>query len=103
MKLRVGIVGIGNSWETRYRPALRALSDRFEVRAICEQVGHRAESAAREFGAAAVHSFRALMARSDVDGVLMLDRQWYGSLPILAACDAGKAIYCAVPLETDLD
>ena len=33
----------------------------------------------------------------------MLAPQWYGCLPILAACDAGKAIYCAFSMELDLD
>jgi predicted dehydrogenase len=96
MKLRVGLIGLGEAWETRHRPALRALADRFEVRAVCDQVARRAEQAAQEFGAAAVDGFRALSNREDVDALLMLSDPWYGSLPILAACDAGKALYCAV-------
>jgi predicted dehydrogenase len=99
MKLRVGLVGLGSTWESRYRPALRALSDRFEVHAVCEPVAHRAEIAARDFGAAAVDGFRALAEREDVDAVLVLSGQWFGPLPILAACDAGKAVYCAAPLD----
>lgn len=102
MKLRIGLVGLGNAWEVRYRPALRALGDRFEVRAVCEQIAVRAEQAAREFGAQAVDGFRALAQRPDVDAVLMLAPQWYGYLPILAACDAGKAVYCATSLDMDL-
>ncbi|MBX7071659.1 MAG: Gfo/Idh/MocA family oxidoreductase [Pirellulales bacterium] len=101
MKLRVGLVGLGSDWESRYRPALRALSDRFEVRAVCEQVAHRAAQAAREFNADQIDGFRALSRREDIDAVLMLSRQWYGSLPILAACDAGKAVYTAAGLELD--
>lgn len=101
MKLRVGLVGLGNDWESRYRPALRALSDRFEVRAVYETIGVRAEQAAREFNATAVDGFRSLAYREDVDAVLLLARQWYGSLPILAACDAGKAVYCASGLDLD--
>ncbi|MBX9788614.1 MAG: Gfo/Idh/MocA family oxidoreductase [Pirellulales bacterium] len=101
MKLRVGLIGLGTDWETRHRPALRALSDRFEVKAVCEQVAQRAAQAARDFGAQQVDGFRALAAREDVDAILMLTRQWYGSLPILAACDAGKAIYSAAGLELD--
>ncbi len=96
MKLRVGLIGLGEAWETRHRPALRALSDRFEVRAICDQVAHRAELAAQEFNATPIDGFRALSQREDIDAVLMLAEQWYGSLPIRAACDAGKAVYCAV-------
>ncbi len=103
MKLRVGLVGLGNSWEVRYRPALRALSDRFDVRAVCEQISMRAEQAAREFGCQAMDGFRVLAQRSDIDAILMLAPQWYGSLPILAACDQGKAVYCAMNLELDLE
>ena len=58
MKLRVGLVGLGDVWESRHRPALRAMSDRFEVRAVCAEVALRAEMAAREFGAVSVDGFR---------------------------------------------
>lgn len=101
MKLRVGIVGLGEAWDSRYRPALRSLSDRFEVRAVHTEVAHLAEEAAREFHADVVDGFRALAQRDDVDAILMLSPNWYGALPILAACDAGKAVYCTVPLELD--
>jgi len=103
MKLRVGLVGLGNAWETRHAPALRAMSDRFEVRAVCEQVAHRAERAAREFRAASVDGYRALAERDDIDAILMLSPQWYGPLPILAACEAGKAVYCAAALDVALE
>ncbi len=103
MKLRVGLVGLGKAWEVRHRPALRSLADKYEVRAVCDQVAHRAEQAAHEFNATAVDGFRALAAREDVDAILMLAEQWYGWLPILAACDAGKAIYCAAALQLNLE
>lgn len=101
MKLRVGLIGLGSNWETRHRPALRALSDRFEVSAVCDQVALRAEQAAREWNARACDGFRALTQRDDIDAVLMLAPQWYGHLPILAACESGKAIYCANSLQLD--
>jgi len=103
MKLRVGLIGLGCQWENRYRPALRALNDRFEVRAVCDQVALRAEQAAREFGAVGVDGFRALVERNDVEAVLCLSEGWFGTLPILAACEAGKAVYCATPLDVDLE
>jgi predicted dehydrogenase len=103
MKLRIGLVGLGDAWEVRYLPALRALSDRFEVRAVCAEVGLRAERAAAEFGATTVDGFRALAAREDIDAVLVLSSEWYGSLPIHAACDAGKAVYCAAALDLPPD
>ena len=101
MKLRIGLVGLGDAWETRHRMALRSLSDRFEVRAVCVDVARRAEQVAGEFDAAAVDGFRALTSRADVDAVLLLSSHWYGSLPILAACSHGKAVYCATALEMD--
>lgn len=103
MKLRVGLVGLGSTWEQRHSPALRALADRFEVRAVCEQVPRRAEQAAAQFGADTVDGFRALVAREDIDAILMLAVQWYGPLPILAACDTGKAVYCGAGLDLQLD
>jgi predicted dehydrogenase len=103
MRLRVGLIGLGRNWETRHRLALRALSDRFEVKAVCEQVAHRAETAAREFGAEAVDGFRALCLRADIDAILMLGAQWYGPLPIYAACEAGKDVYWAGALELNAE
>ena len=93
MRLRVGLVGLGDAWENRHRPALHALAERFEVRAVCDQVRHRAELAAAEFGATAVDGFRVLTAREDIHAILVLSLQWHGALPVLAACDCGKAVY----------
>ncbi len=101
MKLRVGLVGLSDAWETRHRPALRAMSDRFEVRAVCAEVALRAELAAKEFNAVCVDGFRALTRREDIDAILMLAPQWYGHLPILAACESEKAVYCAAALDLE--
>jgi len=101
MKLRVGIVGLGSHWDTRYLPALRSLADRYEVRGVCEQVAHLAERAAKELGAVPVDGYRALASRDDIDAVLYLSDQWYGATPILAACDFGKAVYSAISFPVD--
>ncbi len=95
MKLRVGLIGLGEVWQQRHAPALRMLSDRYDLRAVCDPVAHRAQQVADEFGATAVDGFRALTRREDVDVILILTPQWYGSLPMLAACEVGKAVYCA--------
>ena len=101
MKVRVGIVGLSEAWETRHRPALRALSDRFEIRAVCTDVAQRGETAAREFDACSLDGFRSLAHREDVDAVLILATTWRGALPILAACDAGKAVYSSAALDIE--
>lgn len=79
------------------------MSDRFEVRAVCAEVALRAEMAAKEFGAVCVDGYRALIQRDDIDAVLILSPQWFGPLPILAACDASKAVYCAAALDMEAD
>ncbi len=101
MKLRVGVVGLGQAWETRHAPALRALADRFEVRAFCDPVAHRAAEVAYRWPARICDGFRALAHSADIDAILLLSARWYGALPILAACDAGKAIYCSAALDLD--
>ena len=60
MKLRVGVVGLGQTWESRHAPALRALADRFEVRAFCDPVAHRAAEIARRWPARTCDGFRSL-------------------------------------------
>lgn len=103
MKLRIGLVGLGDAWQTRHRPALRMLHDRFDVRAIFSPVAKLAENTAHEFQADAVDGFRALVSRCDIDAVMVLERTWLGWLPMLAASDAGKAIYWAGGLDFDPD
>jgi predicted dehydrogenase len=103
MRLRVGLVGLGDAWEDRHRSALHALSDRFEVRGVCEPVAHRAEAAASEFGSMAVDGYQVLVRREDIDAILILSAGWYGLLPILAACDAGKAVYLGSGLDVKAD
>jgi predicted dehydrogenase len=103
MKLRVGVVGLGKAWESRHAPALRALADRYEVRAFCDPVAHRAAEVAQRWPARTCDGFRALSESDDIDAVLLLSARWYGALPILAACDAGKAIYCSAALDLETD
>jgi predicted dehydrogenase len=103
MRLRLGLIGLGDAWQMRYAPALRALADRFEVRAICDPVRHRAEQAAAEFDAEAVDGYHVLVQREDIDAVLVLSPHWFRALPLLAACESRKAIYCAVGLDLDAD
>lgn len=103
MKLRLGIVGLGDTWETHYAPALRSLGDRFEIRAVFAAVAHRAKSAARQFNARVETGFRALASREDIDAVLVLTANAHGALPLLAASDYGKAVYSTLMLDMGED
>lgn len=99
MKLRIGLIGLGNAWTSRHRPALRVLHDRFDVRAVYSSVAKLAENVATEFQADPMDGYRALLNRWDIDAVLVLERTWLDWLPVLAAAEAGKAVYWAGDLD----
>jgi predicted dehydrogenase len=103
LRLRVGVIGLGRLWETRHKPSLARLDDRFRVTAVYDPVYRRAELEAAQLGCAAVEGLSALVERPDVDVIYLLSRHWFGLHPIGLACAAGKAVYCALPLAADLD
>ncbi len=102
MKLRIGLIGHHTAWQSRHLPALRMLQDRFDVRAVFSTVAKHAENMADEFQADVVDGYRVLVGRHDIDAVMILQRDWLGWLPMLAACEAGKAVYWAGDLSVDV-
>ena len=55
--------------------------------------------AAEEFGAEPVGGIEALLARADVDAVLVLATQWHGFYPLIASRRAEKPLYYGGPLK----
>jgi predicted dehydrogenase len=98
--IRLGIIGTGLAVEQLHWPALRRLTDRFRVVAFCDTERTHAERFAAYSGASLdnyVADYRALLARADVDAVLI-------SLPIplnyavtREAVAAGKHVVCEKP------
>ena len=101
MKLRIGLIGLGGAWQSRHRAALRMQQDRFDVRAVFSTISKLAENGAAEFQADPMDGYRALVDRCDIDAVMILERSWLGWLPLLAACEAGKAVYWAGDFDFD--
>ena len=101
MKLRIGLIELGEAWQTRHRPALQILHERFDVRAVYTSVSKLGETCAREFQADLLDGYREMVSRHDIDAVMVLERSWQGWLPILAAAEAGKAIYWAGEINFD--
>jgi predicted dehydrogenase len=95
------VIGLGRLWETRHKPALIRLRDRFQVTAVYDQVMRRAEIEASQLGCAAAEGLVALVERPDVDVVYILTPQWFGLYPIELALAARKPIYCALPLASE--
>jgi predicted dehydrogenase len=103
VRLRVGVIGLGRLWETRHKPSLARLADRFQVTAVYDQVFRRAEIEASQLQCAACEGLSALVERPDVDVIYLLSRQWFGVHPIRLACATGKPVYCALPLADELE
>ncbi len=99
MRLRLGLIGFSSDWNQRHLPALRILQDRFEVKGVYNSVSSLAENVAREFGARSFEGFREMLRHDEIDAALMLESDWYGTAPIHAACDFGKAIYCGREID----
>ena len=101
VRLRVGVIGLGRLWETRHKPSLARLQDRFRITAVYDQVYRRAEIEADQLDCAACEGLAALVERPDVDVIYLLSPQWFGLHPAHLACAAGKAVYCGLPLAGD--
>jgi predicted dehydrogenase len=99
-RIRLGVIGLGRRWQ-RYRAALARLSDHVQIRAVCDQVGQRAEAFARQLRCAAAGGPTDLLDRDDVEAVLLLDRQWFGLWPLERASRQGKPVFCAAPLTRE--
>lgn len=101
-KFRVGIVGLKPeiSWAARaHVPALRKLSDRFEISGVANTGLASAQEAATAYDIP--HAFEdaeALARSSDVDLVAVTVRVPYHRELVKAAVDAGKHVYCEWPL-----
>ena len=101
MKLRIGVIGLGRDWQSRYLPALRSMRDRFQVVGIYSSVSVLAESAARDLDAERYDSYRSIMESPGLDAVMVLEDDWYQLMPLWAACDYGKAIFCGSEVNLD--
>lgn len=100
-RLGIGVIGLGPRWRRHYKPALLALRERFEIRAVCDQLGQRAGREAKALGCASAAGPVALLERDDVRAALLLDLQWFGLWPVQLACRFHKPLFCASSLELD--
>ncbi len=91
--LRIGVIGLGRRWRRRYRAALQALPNCFQVRAVYDQVHERAKREARSLRCEAPAAVMPLLERDDIDALLLADRQWFGGWPLAAAGRAAKPVY----------
>ncbi|HEY9216018.1 MAG TPA: Gfo/Idh/MocA family oxidoreductase [Ancylobacter sp.] len=105
-RLRVGIVGLqpGRSWAARaHIPALRALSDQYEIVGVANTSRASATAAAAACGIS--HAFAdvaELVASPEVDIVTVTVKVPHHLAIVKAAIAAGKHVYCEWPLGNGL-
>src|SRR5262245_35664465 len=106
--IRVGIVGAtvtpgGSGWGANaHVPALKALPE-YQLKAVCTAHPETAEASRTRFGAElAFHRFADMLARPDVDLVVVCVRvPWHHDL-VMKALEAGKSVFCEWPLGANL-
>lgn len=91
--LALGLIGVGPSWERRYRPAVRRLSERLCIRVVHDPVLSRAQAVAQETGADVADGLMQVIDHPGLNGVLVLDSGWYGLAPAEFACERQKPLF----------
>jgi predicted dehydrogenase len=106
-KIRVGIIGASpdRGWAAQaHIPALRSLSNDFEITALSTSRRESADAASKLFGVpVAFDNHQALVNRADVDAVAVTVKVPYHLELASAALEAGKAVYCEWPLGNGLN
>ena len=98
-RITLGAIGLGG----RARGVLRSLTAGREAQtlAVCDVQQSRLEEAKRD-RLATYRDFRELLARDDVDAVLITTPTHWKPLHTIAAAEAGKDVYCEKPMTLTL-
>src|SRR2546422_2617114 len=101
-RIRVGIIGANpdRGWAAQaHIPALKSLSDDFEITALSTSRRESADAASKLFGVpVAFDNHQDLVNSTVVDVVAVTVKVPYHLELATAALDAGKAVYCEWPL-----
>ena len=105
-RIRVGIIGANpdRGWAAQaHIPALKSLSDDFEITALSTSRRESADAASKLFGVPlAFDNHQDLVNSAVVDVVAVTVKVQYHLELATAALDAGKAVYCEWPLGNGL-
>src|SRR5213082_2802922 len=106
-KIRVGIIGANpdRGWAAQaHIPALKSLSEDFEITALSTTRRESADAASKRFGVPlAFDNHQELVKNDAVDVVAVTVKVPYHLELATAALDAGKAVYCEWPLGNGLN
>lgn len=110
-RIRLGFIGIGIQSRGHLNRLVKTAD--VQVLAVCDVVTERRENALQivdkasaeqkelssSKGCAAYVDFRELLARDDIDAVVIGTPDHWHAIPAIAACKVGKDVYCEKPLS----
>lgn len=92
----IGVVGLGQRWQKRYRSAVLKLPELFRIVGVCDQIAQIAAKEARELQCGRAAGIVELLRHTDVQALLLADSQWHGLWSCIKAMEFGKPILCGV-------
>src|SRR2546425_1642009 len=106
-RIRVGIIGANpdRGWAAQaHIPALKSLSDDFEITALSTSRRESADAASKRFGVPLAFDNHQELVKNDAVDVVAVTVKVPSHLALAtAALDAGKAVYCEWPLANGLN
>ncbi len=101
MKFSIAVIGCG-AFARCFVPLFKAHPNVSKVY-VCDILAERAQAYSNEFGVEIIPSFEEALTRKDVDAVaIFAQRHLHGPLAI-AALKAGKHVYSAVPMASEVE
>jgi len=104
-KIGVGFIGVGGQGTHHLGEMVKRAEKEgtVEVRAVCDIYERRKERAKKISGADVHHDYRDLLARDDVDAVVIASPDHWHAQMSLDALDAGKDVYVEKPFTYTID
>jgi len=99
-RIRLGFIGVGSRGGQLLEFFVQHADA--EIAAMCDVSRSTLEAANQKFArgkAAAYGDFRKLIDRKDLDGVVIATPDHWHAIQTIAACNAGKDVYCEKPLS----
>lgn len=101
-RVKLGLIGCGGIARSAHLPAMAHLVDRVELVATADVDEAAAAAAAKPWSAAYFADYRAVLARTDIEAVVIATPEYLHCEQVEGAAAAGKHILCEKPMAQSL-